>query len=188
MLTFDFSHFPILETDRLLLRKLADTDVQEVFEMRSDPKSMQYIPRPLAKSLEDARNHISMINGAIDKNEGINWAVTLKGEDKLIGIVGFYRTSFDDYRSEIGYMISQDQYGKGIVTEVVAKLVQYGFEKLGFNSIEAIIDPENIASERVLQKNGFTKEAHFRENLLYDGKFLDSVHYGILRRDFESKK
>ncbi|WP_366927243.1 GNAT family N-acetyltransferase [Flavobacterium sp.] len=173
-----------METDRLLLRKLSHKDVNEVFQLRSDPDSMKYIPRPLVKNSEDAHAHIATINQAIHKNEGINWAVTIKGEDKLIGIVGFYRTSFEDFRSEIGYMILPDYYGQGIVTEVVAELVRFGFEKLGFHSIEAVIDPENIASERVLQKNGFTKEAHFRENLLHEGKYLDSVHYGILKREF----
>ncbi|NUY82291.1 GNAT family N-acetyltransferase [Flavobacterium sp. MAH-1] len=180
MLTYDFSDFPILETERLILRRLRDSDVKEVFELRSDPETMKYIPRPLAKNHEDALNHIAIINKAIDKNEGINWAVTMKGDDTLIGIMGFYRTKFEHYRSEIGYMIHPTHNGKGFVSEALRRLVAYGFSDMGLHSIEAVIDPDNIGSERVLQKNGFVKEAHFRESEFYEGKFLDAVYYSIL--------
>lgn len=180
MLTYDFSPFPILETERLHLRRLRDSDVQQVFEMRSDEQNMKYIPRPRCQNLDEAYAHISLINERIDTNEAINWAVTLKGEDKAIGIMGFYRTQFEDFRSEIGYMLHPDYHGRGIVTEAIKRLVAYAFSEMKLHSIEAIIDPENIASEKALIKCGFVKEAHFRENGFFDGKFFDSVHYSIL--------
>jgi len=177
MLTYDFSVFPVLESDRLLLRKVSDEDVAEIFLMRSDPENMKFIPRPLLQNHEDALAHIAMINDQIDANLGINWSVTVKGSDKMVGIMGFYRTQFEHYRSEIGYMIHPDFHGQGIVTEAIKLLIDYAFSAMGLHSIVAVIDPDNLASEKVLQKNGFTKEAHFRENEFYNGKFIDSVHY-----------
>jgi len=182
MLTYDFSTFPVLETERLILRRLRDSDVNEIFEMRSDPESMKYIPRPLTQNHEDALAHIAKINEQIDLNQGINWAVTLKGDDILVGLMGFYRTEFENYRAEIGYMIHPGYQRRGIVSEAIQRMVSFAFSNLGLHSIEAVIDPENTASEKALQNNGFVKEAHFRENGFFDGKFIDSVHYCILNR------
>lgn len=182
MLTYDFSTFPVLQTDRLLLRRPADSDVNEIFEMRSDRDNMRFIPRPLLQDREQALDHVRIINEQIDRNEGINWAVTLKGDDRLIGLIGFYRTEFEHFRSEIGYMIHPDFHGRGIVSEAITRLLEYAFSDMNLHSVVAVIDPENIASEKVLQKTGFLKEAHFRENEFYDGKFIDSVHYSILNK------
>ncbi len=187
MLPINFNPFQNLETNRLLLRKLSNSDVTEVFEFRSNATVMQYIPRPLLQNEAEAIEHIAMINEKIENNEGINWAITLKGNPKLIGIIGHFRIQPQNYRSEIGYMISPEYHGKGIVTEAIHEVVRYGFEKMKLHSIEAIIDPRNLASERVLQKNGFTKEAHILENEYFNGEFLDTVIYSLLRRNFKSR-
>jgi len=180
MLEINFAPFPTLETERLQLRRLINEDVNEIFALRSDQEVMKYIPRPLAKTKEDAMAHISMINEKIDSNEGINWAITFKDNPKLIGIIGHYRIKPEHYRAEIGYMLLSEYQGKGIISEAINEVVNYGFEVMQLHSIEAIIDPENLASARVLQKNGFVKEAHLKENEYYDGKFLDTVIYSIL--------
>ena len=123
-----------------------------------------------------------MIDEKIDSNEGINWAITLKGNPKLIGIIGHYRIRPEHFRAEIGYMLLPEYQGKGIISEAINEVVNYGFEVMKLHSIEAIIDPENFASEKVLQKNGFVKEAHLKENEFYDGRFLDTVIYSILNQ------
>jgi ribosomal-protein-alanine N-acetyltransferase len=71
------------------------------------------------------------------------------------------------------------------MSEAIKAVLEYGFEQMGLHSVEAIIDPKNIASERVLQKNGFVKEAHILENEFWDGKFLDTAIYSLLRRNFK---
>lgn len=182
MLTLNFSPFPIIETERLLFRRVSEHDVNEILELRTNPKTMKYIPRPLLKTIEDALGHYKMINDAIDNNTGINWGITIKGNPKLLGIIGFYRIQPENYRAEIGYMLLPEFQGKGIVTESVQTLVDYGFNEMKLHSVEAVIDPDNIASEKVLKKCNFTKEAHFKENEFYDGKFLDSVVYSILKK------
>ncbi len=182
MLTINFTPFPNLETERLTLRRVDANDVNEIFALRSNPETMKYIPRPLVKTNEDALELIATIDAKIEANEGINWAITLKGNPKLIGFLGFYRTKPEHYRSEIGYMILPEYNGRGIVSEAIKKIVSFGFDEMKLHSIEAIIDPENFASEKVLQKNGFVKEAHLKENEYYEGRFLDSVIYSILNK------
>jgi ribosomal-protein-alanine N-acetyltransferase len=180
MLEFNFNPFPVIETERLLLRRITNDDVNEVFELRSNPETMKFIPRPLVKDNEDALLHIAMIEEKIETNIGINWAITLKDNPKLLGIIGYYRMQPENYRAEIGYMLSPDFHGKGIIPEAVNVLLKYGFENLKLHSIEAVIDPENYASEKVLQKCGFIKEAHLREAEFWEGKFLDKVIYSLL--------
>lgn len=180
MLTINFTPFPNLETERLQLRRVAKEDVNEIFELRSNEQTMKYIPRPLAKTKEDALGHIAMIDEKIENNEGINWAITLKNSPKLIGIIGHYRIKPEHYRAEMGYMLLPEYHGKGIITEAIKEVIKYGFEIMKLHSIEAIIDPENFASAKVLQKNGFVKEAHLKENEFYEGRFLDTVIYSIL--------
>ena len=185
MLTVNFHPFKNLETERLLLREITVDDADEIFSLRGNPETMKYIPRPLAKTKEDALEHIVMISEKIKENTGINWAITLKGNPKLIGIIGHYRIQTENYRSEIGYMLLPEFHGKSIATEAIKVVTAYGFDDMQLHSIEAVIDPENAASEKVLIKNGYVKEAHILENEYYDGKFLDTVIYSLLKRNFK---
>ena len=180
MLTVDFNPFPVLETERLRLRRINKNDASAVFALRSNPETMRYVPRPLAQNIDDALAHIALIDEKIDTNTGINWSITLKGSDEFIGIIGNFRVEFENYRAEIGYMLLPEFQGKGIVSEAIACVVQYGFREMKLHSIEAIIDPQNVASGRVLEKNGFVKEAHLRENEFWQGKFLDTVIYSVI--------
>lgn len=180
MLTVDFSPFPVLETQRLYLRRITTDDADAVFRLRSNPDTMKYIPRPLAATVDDALIHIATINEKIENNTGINWAITLKGHGEFIGIIGNFRIEFENFRAEIGYMLLPEFNGKGIISEAISRVVRYGFEDMKLHSIEAVIDPGNIASARVLEKNGFVREAHLKENLLHQGQFLDTVIYSII--------
>ena len=185
MLTINFHPFQNIETKRLLLRRLDNNDAEEVLGLRGNPETMKYIPRPLAKTIEDALEHIAMIEDKIVYNTGINWGITIKGNLKIIGIIGHYRISPENHRAEIGYMSFPKFNGKGYMSEAIKAVVAYGFEQMNLHSIEAIIDPENIASERVLQKNGFVKEAHILENEYFEGKFWDTVIYSMLKRNYK---
>ena len=178
-----FLPFTNLESERVLLRQMTHEDVDEVFTIRSSPELMKYIPRPILKSKEEAIDLIDMINQKIVDGEGINWAITIKPSNKLIGYLGHYRIQWEHYRSEIGYMLLPEAHGKGIATEAIRLICEYGFNHMNIHSLEAVIEPENDASARVLEKNGFVKEAHFRENEFFDGKFYDSIVYSLLRND-----
>jgi [ribosomal protein S5]-alanine N-acetyltransferase len=179
---FQFLPFQELRSDRLLLRQITPDDVLSVFALRSNPQTMQYIPRPLVISHEQALEHIQMIQDKIETNEGINWAITLKGDPKMIGIIGHYRIRWEHFRSEIGYMLLPEYHNKGIVSQAIALMIDYGFNNMKMHSLEAIIDPNNKASAKVLEKNGFIKEAHLKENEFFNGKFLDTIIYSLLKK------
>lgn len=182
MSQFSFLPFKNLSSNRLLLRQITPADVNEMFALRSNPDVMKYVARPLCNNLDEAMALINIIEQKLETNEGINWAMTLKGSNTLIGFIGHYRIKWEHFRSEIGYMLSPEFQGKGIVSEAVKLIVDYGFKEMKMHSLEAVIDPANTASARVLEKNDFIKEAHFKENEFFEGKFIDSVIYSLLKK------
>ncbi len=82
--------------------------------------------------------------------------------------------------AELGYALAHDHWGKGYVSEAIGAVVPFGFNTLGFRRVEAITRPENVGSIRVLEKNGFVREAHLRENIFWNGTFHDSLYFGRL--------
>jgi [ribosomal protein S5]-alanine N-acetyltransferase len=180
MLELNFNPFPELSTERLTLRQLNKDDEHDLFILRSDKGTMQYIPRTVAKSTEDAAQLIQKMDDLMNKTEAINWAITLKNEPKLIGIIGFFRIAKEHYRAEVGYMLRPEYRGKGIMQEALVKVLDYGFKSLKFHYIEAVVNPRNIPSTKLLERNGFTIAGHFKEREFFDGKFIDSVYYSLL--------
>jgi ribosomal-protein-alanine N-acetyltransferase len=184
MLELNFNPFPVLETERLSLRNFTMGDANDVFSYRGNAEAMKYISRPVHQSVEEARAMVQKINDNVTSNEAIGWAITLKGSSKVIGSVSFHRIEKGDYRAELGYMVHPDYWRQGIIGEAVKAALDYGFNELNFHSVEAIIDPDNIASQKVLEKFNFVKEAHFKENYFFNGKFVDSAVYSLLKRNY----
>ncbi len=182
MLHFQLSPFPELSTTRLHLRQLRPSDVAAVFALYSHADVMRYIPLPIAQTLADAEFTINKINTRIANNESINWAITLQSDtNTVIGTIGYVRLSPENHRAEVGYMLHPKHHKQHIMDEALKKVLRYGFDTLQLHSIEAVINPLNIASEKLLQNNQFVKEAHFKEKELINGQFTDSVIYSLLR-------
>ena len=187
MLQLNFNAFPELFTERLVLREISAADVKEVFQLRSDKNVMQFLDRPLAQSTDDAMALIQKIAAGHEKNENITWAITLQNQPELIGTIGFWRIDKENYRAEIGYLLHPDQQGKGLMQEAIDAVLKYGFQTIKLHSVEANVNPANNASIKLLEKNKFVKEAHYKENYFYDGKFLDSAIYSLLSdRQYQS--
>jgi len=180
MLSVNFKPFPVLTTDCLVLRRITNDDANELFFLRSNEDVMRYIDRPRPKSLEDITQLVEKIDAMIDGDNGISWAITLKGEPRLIGHISFHVLKKENYRAEVGYMLHPHHYRKGIMTEALRAVLNYGFETMRLHSVEAIVNPENEASISLLQQNNFVREAYFKEDFFWQGKFLDSAIYSLI--------
>ena len=188
MLNLSFKPFPLIETERLRLRKISRKDVNEIFFLRSDKRVLHYLDKAPAKTKKDAYDFIKIVHDAEKNVDGITWGITLKNIEKIIGTIGFWRMQKEHYRAEIGYILHPDYWGKGITQEAITVVIKYGFEVMKLHSIEANVNPDNAASIRLLEKNGFVREAYFKENYYFDGKFLDSAIYSLIISDYEKNK
>ncbi len=177
-----FDPFPLLHTPRLELRAVTLSDSEALFRMRSDPEVMRYIGKTPYTSIEEASQFIGQIQELLQNTEGITWAISLKGKPELIGTIGLWRILKAHYRAEIGYMLRREYWGKGYIQEALKTVIEYGFGQLRLHSIEAQIDPLNTVSEKLLEKNGFVREAYFRENFYFEGEFIDTAVYSLLIR------
>jgi [ribosomal protein S5]-alanine N-acetyltransferase len=183
MLELNFSPFPEIKTKRLLLRRMTDADAPALLFMRSDESVMKYIGREKMKSLEDATAFIQKINVSVDTNESIMWAIALQEEPAtMIGTICFWNILTDHYRAEVGYMLHPGYWGQGIMKEAVMATINFGFNEMKLHSIEGHINPENAVSGIVLEKCGFVREAYFKENFYFKGKFSDSAVYSLLAK------
>lgn len=160
-----FEKFPRLETERLTLRKIdKDKDLADFFVLRSDPEVMKYIPRPVAKEHQEVIDLINAGNDGYERGEMMNLAISLKETNTFIGAIGFYRINWDNHRSEIGYILNPLHSGKGYVHEACNALIKFAFEEVGFDSIDAVIEIENIRSIRVVERIGFIRGAEETES------------------------
>jgi ribosomal-protein-alanine N-acetyltransferase len=185
MLTINLQPFPVLSTERLILREITEHDVVDLFRLQGNAEVMKHIALPL-KAIEESALKIKFYQELLSKQEAINWAITLKPDDKLIGVILLKAIDCKNHRAEVGYMVHPDFWRKGIAQEALERILDFAFNTLNFHSLEAIIDPYNTASEKILEKNGFVKEAHFKENYFLDGQFLDSGVYSLLKSNYKA--
>lgn len=183
MLELNFSPFPQIKTKRLLLRRMTEEDAPELLFLRSDDTVMLYIDREKTKSLAEAAAFIQRINTGIDNHENIMWAITLADlPETMIGTICFWNIKNQHYRAEVGYMLHPDYWRKGLMKEALIAVNEFGFKEMKLHSIEGHINPENAASGMLLEKCGYLREAYFKEDFYFRGKFIDTAIYSLLAK------
>lgn len=179
-----FNNPPVLETSRLILRKITYEDAYDIFEYASDPEMTKYVVWDYHKCLADSYNYISFMLKKYENREPSTWGIVYKSENKFIGTCGFLWCYPENASCEIGYALSRKYWNKGIVTESVKEIIKLGFDKMMLNRIEARCMLENTASQRVLQKVGMTFEGIMRQQMYFKGAFQDLKVFSILRSDY----
>ena len=167
--------FPVMRTERLILRQLSIGDENEIFTLRSDEESLKYLDIPKALSIDDAREFIHKIN----HGPAYYWALALIANNRLIGTICLWNFSEDRLKADIGYQLLPEFQGKGYMQEAMRKIIDYGFGNLKLDSILAELTPRNLKSVRILERNNFTKEGSAVDN-------SDSVYYTLERKKYEN--
>ncbi len=183
-----FKDFQRLESDRLLLRKLELNDAPEVQLIRSDELVMIYMDSERQLTIQHSENFISDNLKMYEEKTGIFWAIIEKSTNTFIGDFAFFKIDHKNSRAEIGYTLKPEYWGKGFMKEAMLPIFNFGFNDLNLHSLEANINPENNNSRTILTKMGFQKEAYFRENYYYNGDYLDSEIYSLLKSEFQTGK
>ncbi len=151
------SPFTNLTTDRLFLRDLRVEDAEEIFRLRSDESVNQFIDRQRAVNVADAIEFIQKIQTLAENNGTMIWAITRIGEGKLIGTVLYWNIVKEKSQAELGYELLPEYQWKGIMTEALKKVIEFGFEELKYKTIVAEPNMRNMRSIHLLEKFKFKR-------------------------------
>jgi RimJ/RimL family protein N-acetyltransferase len=149
----------ILETKRLLLRRQTMEDLDALWALYCDPDITKYIP-DAPRSYEEAQEELEWFMNGHPKHPELGlWATIHKETGKFIGRCGLLPWTIDGQQEkEVAYTLAQEYWGQGLGTEVAQGILQYGFEQLHLSRLICLIDPKNVASQRVAEKMGMTLE------------------------------
>lgn len=180
--------FPILTTERLVLREAADRDVEAVFELESDPVAMRYWSRPPMQDIAEARAAIERAKGFFASRSALRWSVCLPADDGMLGHLSLFRFNEQSGLAEIGYGLARRHWGRGFMHEALTAVVDYAFGPLGLRRLEADIDPRNLASVRALERLGFAREGLLRERWQVGDEISDTLFMGLLAREWAERR
>lgn len=151
MLTENSNTFPVLKTERLILRQVSVQDEQEIFLLRSDIEINKYLDRPISRTIDDAKNFIDKVV----KSNALYWGITLREKDILVGTICLFGFSGKNQECEIGYELLPGFHGQGIMKEAAEKVIDYAFNTINVKKIEACLHKKNLASTRLLERLAF---------------------------------
>ena len=181
-----FANLPI-RTARLKLRPLCEADVSPLFAIHSDAKSMRYWDAPIWKSDERGRAMVAR-DLSLMTTDYLRLGIELGGSGTLLGTCALWGINVQCRRAEIGFILGSQSWGRGYMHEALSALLDYGFNELDLNRVEAETDPRNERSARLLDRLGFSKEGLFRERCIVDGEISDGAMYGLLRREWNQPR
>lgn len=183
---FEFPTFPTLVTSRLILREVEAEDAEAIFALRSDPVVQRYNSADsLLHTVAEAREHVQEIAEAYAAGEAITWGVTLRGEDRVLGLFGLYFREQRPYMGSLGYDLVRTHWRQGIATEACRAIMRFGFEEMELHRIHVDTRMDNVASVRLLATLGFTHEGVCRECVRSeDGSWQDWGMFGILEQEY----
>lgn len=174
-----------LTTPRLLLRELTWSDLADIHRLHSYPEVAQFNTLDIPKDQEvtQAVMRPTIKNAAEANRTGYGWMIRTADKNLFVGEAGLNLSPPRHRRGEIFYKLLPEHWGHGYATEVAHALVKFGFDTLKLHRIEAGAATENIASLRVLEKIGMTREGIGRKILFTPGGWRDNYRYAILEDD-----
>lgn len=176
--------FPEIETARLRLRNIEQNDAQSIFHYFSQQEVTKFYGMDSFKTIEDAENLIHSFQLGFQSKKMIRWGIALKETDELIGTCGFHSISVKYKRAEVGYEVSDKQWGKGFAQEALKAIFTFGFQDMEFIRIGAVVMIENVPSRKVLEKLGFKEEGTLRNYIIQNGLSYDVIMHSLLKDEW----
>jgi RimJ/RimL family protein N-acetyltransferase len=168
------------------LRPWAESDLPELVRCFADPTISQWLPMiPYPYAEADARKWFATLAPRREAGTGAGLAIVDAMSGKLLGGVGFRPD--DERRAEVGYWVRRERRGEGIATRALRLLSAWAIAELGFARIQLHCDVENVASQRVAEKAGYTREGVLRAWLEVDGEPRDHVLYSALASEWRTQ-
>ncbi|MGT2754421.1 GNAT family N-acetyltransferase [Streptococcus ovis] len=181
---------PVLESQHLLLRPYVLEDAQHMFEnWASRSENITYVTWYAHENIDFTRQLLTEWVASYDKPDFLHWVIALKEQpDFVIGDISVIAMNQSAQSCELGYILSQDYWGQGLMTEALKTVIAFLFEQVHCNRITAIHATENPASGRVMEKAGMKCEGTFRQAVNLKGRLVDVSEYAILKEEFTKKQ
>lgn len=179
-----------IETDRLVLRALRDTDVDDVHAFQRDPDTVRYLPWDV-RTPEQTREWLAgriAADCVAGDGDAVAWAVERRSDGRVIGSVNLWWRSVEHQQGEIGYVFAPDVRGHGYAFEATAALLDVAFATLELHRVYADTDARNDSSVALLRRLGMRQEAHLRQCEWFKGEWGDLLIYAILRQEWEAAR
>jgi RimJ/RimL family protein N-acetyltransferase len=179
-----------LESERLLLRPFAASDLEALLSIHSHPEVARWLywePRDEAEVKAALQEKIAGARLERD-GDGLSLAVVLRATSEVIGDATLFLLSVEHRQGEIGFLFHPDHHGRGYATEAAELLLQLAFEELALHRVIGRLEPRNEASARVLERLGMRREAHFVENELVKGEWQSELVYALLEREWWARE
>jgi [ribosomal protein S5]-alanine N-acetyltransferase len=176
-----FSDLPILETNRTILRKVKKEDETDMFSYCSDENVSKHTTWYKHNAIEDTRIFINRILEEYRNHQAAPWGIEDKETGKFIGTSGFVSWNTVHSRAEIAYAISKEFWNRGYMTEIVRRIIEFGFEDMGLVRIEARCLLDNIGSACVMEKSQMQLEGILRKQMYIKGQYKDLKIYSIIK-------
>lgn len=171
-----------LKTERLVLRKFKDNDLDNVYRGLSNPDIIKYYGISF-KSKESAKEQMKWFADHEENNTGAWWAICLKGSGTFIGAGGLNDISHEHKKAEFGFWLLPEYWGNGFMAEAIPAILNFGFEDLNLHRIEGFVESHNTNCKKALAKLDFTFEGTMRNAEIKNDKFIDIEIYSKLRTD-----
>lgn len=173
-----------LETERLILRNYRETDLVNLHTLKSNSLVWMYSDKEDLTDIEETQNHLDYTmqnykNGKFDFQ-----ALFLKKTEEYIGEAGILSYRLNSNRGVIGYNLLPEYWGNGYATEIIKALVEYSFEKIKMERVEALVADGNVSSRRVLEKSGFILEGILRNYSRINNNYCNVYYYGMIRDEY----
>jgi ribosomal-protein-alanine N-acetyltransferase len=176
---------PTLHTERLRLRPFGDADADALYALHSNAYVLRYWDSPPWTERARADRFIANCRQLAEEGSGARPAIERASDGAFLGWCGLTQWN-PDYRSaSLGYCLGEAAWGQGFATEAAGAVLQWAYDTLDLNRVQAEADTRNAASARVLEKLGFVLEGTLREDCIVNGDVSDSWVYGLLRREWQ---
>jgi len=179
--------FPVLETERIELVQIGKQYAAPFLDIMSRDNVTKYYGMDSLVNPEEAERIIDSFQTTFELNRGIRWGIVLKENGRFAGTIGLNNLNLRGKKAEVGYELHPDYWGKGLVREASAAVLEYAFTKLDLFRIGAVTFPENTVSSGLLKKLGFTEEGRLRGYLYQRHQSHDALVFSLLKPEWQER-
>ncbi len=183
-----FSDVPTIESQRLRFVKISPEHAEDMFEYSSDSDVTKYLTWSCHSCVKETERYIKLLQKKYLQGVFFDWGIVDKQDGKFIGTVGYTSFDYQKNTAEIGYVLSKNYWGKGLIPEAAKTIMEYGFENLGLSGFCAKCIEGNNSSLSVMRKCGMVLEGIYKNSMFIKGEYKTIVVCSVTKEDYYKKK